>query len=155
MKTHQQMKTQQQLRAIFGLAGRRGLDKTEVEALAGEVCGCSRLSQLTFDAANKLIKRLGGEPLTPPADIPRRTLNYRKQRDGVVTLASPGALQLMEHLATARGMSREGLERLCFRMLRTKRPRTARGCSAVIEALKAMNRRDRLKAAEAEPKEAA
>jgi hypothetical protein len=148
-------KNQQQLRAIFGLAARRGFDKTELEELAREICGTDRLSQLTFDAANKLIQRLGGEPVRPSADIPRRTLNYRKQRDGVVTLASPGALRLMEHLAAARGMSREGLERLCMRMLQTKRPLTARGCSAVIEALKSMNRRDRLKAAQTEPKEAA
>ncbi len=151
-------KTPQQLRAIFGLANRRGLEKPEIELLASEVTGNhgQRLSALTFSQANQLIVRLGGEPFSEK-ETPRRTINYRKQRDGVITLASQKSLKLMDQLAAGRGITAEGLERMCRRMFGSPRPRTAKACSAVIEALKSMNRRDQMRAKlqDKDPKEAA
>jgi hypothetical protein len=147
-------KTLHQLRAIYGLVKKRGLDRDELSAVMTDAGIGTRISELSFDAANILIRRLGGQPFTRPRRTPRRTVNYRKQRDGIVTLASPKALELMDSLAEGRGMSREGLERMCRRMFGSPRPRTAQACSAVIEALKSMNRRDRQRA-QNEPKEAA
>jgi hypothetical protein len=60
----------------------------------------------------------------------------------------------MKDLAAKRGISAEGLERLCRRMLKgNPRPRTTAETNKIIEALKAMNERDRVNAAD--PKEAA
>lgn len=140
-------KCNRQLRAIFGLARKRGLDKPDLEALAAETAGVSRLSRLSFKDANRLIVRLGGEPfplVSPVADTtPRRTVNYRRQKAGVVALASPRHLEYLETLARNRGITPQGLDRLCMRMLRSRRPRTARGCNAVIEAIKSMMARDK------------
>lgn len=137
-------KTNEQLRAIFGLGKKLNCEKADLEEMAADITSgrVERLSMLSFDEANALIKRLGGDPVSAKPSAPRRTVNYRKQKAGVPTLAGPYHLAKMDRLAADRGMSPEGLERMCMRMLRSKRPRTAQGCNAVIEALKAMNRRD-------------
>lgn len=140
-----QPKTTEQLRAIFGLGKNVGFDKEGLEALAftmteGQI---ERLSALSFDQANAMIRHLGGDPF--PANgvqVPRRTLNHQKQKAGVVTMASPGHLKKMDDLAAKRGMGAEQLQRLCMRTIKSKRPTTAIGCSKVIEALKAMASRD-------------
>lgn len=140
-------KTTEQLRAIFGLGKNLGCEKSDLEELAADITGgrVERLSLLSFDEANAMISRLGGEPFNPSSSspVPRRTANYRKQRDGIVTMATPKALALMDDLAAKRNMSPEGLERMCMRMFKSKRPRTATACNAVIEALKSMNARDK------------
>lgn len=137
-------KTVEQNKAIFGLGSKLGMHIEDLRDLADEITkGRTRsLKEISFQEANAMIVRMGGEafPVSPAA--PRRTVNHRKQKAGVVTLPSPAALKKMDGLAAARGMSAEGLERMCMRMLRTKRPRTAQGCNAVIEALKSMNKRD-------------
>lgn len=142
------LKTTEQLRAVFGLGRKLGLEKSDLEELAADITGgrTDRLSLLSWEEANAMIRRLGGEPFSPSSGnpTPRRTANYRKQRDGIVTMATPKALALMDDLAARRGMSPEGLERMCYRMLKSKRPRTAQGCNAVIEALKSMNARDKV-----------
>lgn len=140
-------KTVEQNKAIFGLGSNLGMHIDDIRDLAEEITkGRTRsLKEISFQEANAMIVRMGGEafPVSPAA--PRRTVNHRKQKAGVVTLPSPKALALMDRLAAERGMSAEGLERMCMRMLRTKRPRTAQGCNAVIEALKSMNKRDQAK----------
>lgn len=139
-------KTTEQLRAIFGLGKKANFEKADLEEMAADITGgrVERLSLLSFDEANAMIRRLGGEPFSPSSGspLPRRTANYRKQRDGIVTMATPKALAMMDDLAARRGMSPDGLERMCNRMFKSKRPRTAQACNAVIEALKSMNRRD-------------
>lgn len=140
-------KTVDQNKAIFGLGSKLGMHIEDLRDLAEEITkGRTRsLKEISFQEANVMIVRMGGEafPVSPAA--PRRTVNHRKQKAGVVTLPSPKALALMDRLAAERGMSAEGLERMCMRMLRTKRPRTAQGCNAVIEALKSMIKRDQAK----------
>lgn len=138
-------KTNEQLRAIFGLGKDRGFAKEDLEELAADQTGgqVKRLSLLSFDQANAMIKHLGGDPF--PANgvqVPRRTENHRKQKAGVITMASPAHLAKMDDLAAKRGMKPEQLQRLCLRMLKTKRPTTAIGCNKVIEAIKSMNQRD-------------
>lgn len=144
-----QPKTTEQLRAIFGLGRNLGCEKSDLEEMAADVTGgrVDRLSLLSWEEANAMIRRLGGEPFSPSSGTPvnRRTANYRKQRDGIVTMATPKALAMMDDLAAKRGMSPLGLERMCMRMIKSKRPRTAVACNAVIEAFKSMNARDRKK----------
>lgn len=146
-----QPKTTEQLRAIFGLGKKLGFDKERLEELASvQTAGqVERLSLLSFDQANAMIVHLGGDAFPqsalsdPLSAVPRRTVNHHKQKAGIVTMASPKALALMDRLAAERNMTPEGLERMCLRMLKKKRPTTAKGCSAVIEAIKKMNARDK------------
>lgn len=141
------LKTVEQNRAIFGLGHKLSMETDDLRDLAEDVSGgrTRSLKEITFDEANAIIVRLGGEAFPPDGSpaVPRRTVNHRKQQAGVVTLASPAHLKKMDDLAAARGISPEGLERMCFRMLRSKRPKTAKGCNAVIEALKSMAKRER------------
>lgn len=137
-------KTYEQLRRIFGLAkplncGKGDLEELAWEASAGRV---DRLSLLSFDEADAIIVRLGGEPFLSAA--PRRTVNYRRQKAGVPQIAQPAHLKLMRDLAAKRGIGDDGLARMCRRMLKgNSRPRTTAETNKIIEALKAMNKRDR------------
>lgn len=142
----QQLKTKGQLRAIFGLGRKRGLNKEDLEEIACDVTQgrIVRLSALNFNDANAVIEHLGGDGFA--RFVPRRTQNYRKQIAGVVTLVSPAALEKMDDLAAIRGISKEGLERMCLRMIKRERPITALKCAKIIEALKAMIARDALQA---------
>lgn len=143
-------KTHAQIQRIFGLAKKQGFEMDEdgkaAIAITASLGRTDSLSQLSFQEANVAIKKLGGQPVSLEA-VSRRTENHRKQQAGVVTMASQKALHYMDKLAEERGMTPQGLERLCMRMFKSKRPRTARACSAVIEALKSMNTRTKKEAA--------
>lgn len=144
-----QPKTNAQLGRIFGLAKKRDLDEDALRGAAARVSRgrVDRLSLLSFDEANDLIKDLGGDPF-PFRVVPRRTENYHRQQCGVPQIAQPGHLALMDELAAGRGIGPEGLERMCRRMLRgVGRPRTTGETNKIIEALKAMNARDAAKEA--------
>lgn len=134
-----------QIRRIFGLAKPLGCGEEDLRELAAEVSGgrVERLSLVNFDEANAIIVRLGGEAFPPFGRTPRRTVNYHRQQAGVHQIAQAGHLQLMDQLAAARGIGTEGLERLCRRMLKgNSRPRTTAETNKIVEALKAMNKRD-------------
>jgi hypothetical protein len=133
-----QPKTNQQLRAIFGLGHKLNAGKEELEEMAGK-----RLSLLSFDEANELIKQLGGDPFTTSGSpTPRRTENYRRQQAGVKQIAQQNHLQLMKDLAVGRGITAEGLRNLCRKMIKHPEPLTTSETNSIIEALKAMNARD-------------
>ncbi len=136
------IKTHAQLQRIFGLAKPLGCTKEDLENLAFELTNgrVERLSTLTFREANAMIERLGGSPLS---QTPGRTLRHRRQKAGVPQIASHAQLEFLRKLAEARGITDDGFERLCRRMLRGQpRPRTTAEANKIIEAIKAMNRRD-------------
>jgi hypothetical protein len=152
------LKTSTQIRAIFGLAKRNRFELDD-DAKAGLAVVASngrtdRLSLLTFAEANVAIKNLGGEPFEPRY-VPRRTENYRRPKAGVKQIAQPAHLELMYKLAAQRNMSSDGLERMGRRMIKTWPPRTTDETNKVVEALKSMNRRDRINAKSPAKKEAA
>lgn len=136
-------KTKPQLRAIFGLGRKLGCTDDDLRELAFDVSKerVERLSQLSFDEANAMISRLGGDPFTR-SYVPRRTENYRRQQAGVKQIAQSRHLNLMNDLARGRGISEEGLRNLCRRMLGHYRPLTTDETNKIIEAIKAMNARD-------------
>jgi hypothetical protein len=104
-------KTNEQLRRIFGLAKSRGFDKEDLEALAFEISDgrIARLSLLSFDEANALIRRLGGDEIS---SIPRRTLRYRRRQAGIPQIATTRQLALMRSLAVGQqGPQRPTTER--------------------------------------------
>lgn len=136
------IKTHAQLQRIFGLAKPLGCTKEDLEDLAFEITNgrVERLSLLSFDEANAMIERLGGSPLS---QTPGRTLRHRRQKAGVPQIASHAQIAMLRKIAEKRGITEEGLERLCRRMLRGQpRPRTTAEANKIIEAIKAMNRRD-------------
>lgn len=132
-----------QLRRIFGLAKPLNCDEEALRDLAGDVTNgrTSSLAELTFDEANAMIVRLGGEAMTKKA---RRTINYQRQQAGVKQIETAAHKDFMHELARLRGMTEEGLEKLGTRMLGHWPPRTTAEGNKVIEALKAMNKRDGL-----------
>lgn len=135
-------KTHAQLQRIFGLGHKWGFGKEDLEELCWEISDgkIERLSFLTFDLANAMIERLGGEPFSA---VSRRTVNYRRQQAGISQIATKQQLRFLDELAEKRGISETGLERLCRRMLAGRpRPRTTIEANKIIEAIKAMNRRD-------------
>lgn len=144
-----QPRTIKQNNAIFGLAAKHGLDHESLRDLAAEISDgrVDRLGQISFDEANKIIHRLGGEPFRSSQS--RRTTNYQRQQAGVDQIAQPAQLRLMIKLAQGRNWSDETLEKFCLRLIKSPRPRTTAETNKIIEALKAMNRRDKVAAKEA------
>jgi hypothetical protein len=137
-----QPRTIKQNNAIFGLAAKHGIDHESLRDIAAEISEgrVDRMGQISFDEANKIIHRLGGEPFrTGPA---RRTVNYQRQQAGVAQIAQPIHLEKMSNLARARCMTLEGLERLGRRMIKHWPPRTTSETNKIIEAIKAMDARD-------------
>lgn len=131
---------------IFGLAAKRGLDHDQLREFAKEVSEgrAVRLSEISFDEANDIIKRLGGDPL-PRQELSARTERHRRYKAGIDRIAGADQLKLMRDLAARRGITEDGLERLCRRMLKGRHyPRTSAEVSKIIEAIKAMNKRDKL-----------
>lgn len=143
-----QPRTIKQNNAIFGLASKHGVDHNSLRDLAAEVSDgrVDRMGQLSFEEANRIIHRLGGEPFAGSGQ-PRRTTNYQRQQAGVKQIAQADHLQLMQDLAAGRNWSDETLEKFCLRVIKYPRPRTTDETNKIIEALKAMNARDRAKEA--------
>lgn len=145
-------KTNQQTKAIFKLAKKRGIemdDDTRADfAVTVSKGRTDRISLLTFDEANDLIRHLGGEPVLSSA-TPRRTVNYHRQQAGVQQIAQKEHLDLMYRLADRRNMTIAGLTSLANKIIKHFPPRTTTETNKVIEAIKAMNRRDARRAKEA------
>lgn len=133
------LKSTSQVRCIFGCAKRALLSDDELRAIVEEVTGQRSIAALSRYDADRVIVRLGGQPLTP-----RRTTQHRRRRAGVSQLATASQLDLMRSLARHRNMSDEGLERLSIRQCGHYPPRTTADANKVIEALRAMNRREGL-----------
>jgi len=140
MSTNLQPKSTGQVRCIFGLARQKGMDDELLhETVLSVTKRTERISQLTSVEADAVIAHLKGKDYKPS---PRRTVLHRRQRAGVKQIAQPAHLELMYSLARTRGMSDEGLEQLARRICKCFPPRTTSDTNKVIEALKAMNRRD-------------
>lgn len=78
----------------------------------------------------------------------KRTENYRKQQAGIKSIETENHLNFIDELARLRNMSSEGLEKMGTRMLKHWPPRTTAEGNKIVEALKAMNKRDGLGSAD-------
>jgi hypothetical protein len=135
-----QLKSTGQVRCIFGLARQKGMDDELLhETVLSVTKRTKRISQLTSVEADAVIAHLKGKDYRP---TPRRTVLHRRQRAGVKQVAQPAHLDLMYSLARTRHMSDEGLEKLSRRVCKKYPPQTTSETNKVIEALKAMNRRE-------------
>jgi hypothetical protein len=136
-------KTAAQVRQIWGRARTRGMTDEELHLLVERETGTASIAALTFDEANRVIHALGGTPFVKGS---RRTQQLRRQRAGIRQMAPLAQIELIARLATARGMSPDGLTRLIRRIIRKDRPATTVEANKVIEALKAMNAREGINA---------
>ncbi len=142
-----------QLRAAFALAKRVGIDKDQLEAIAGDLSHgrTFRLSQLSYTEANQLIVRLGGDPdqrHSAPAKRRRRaprTERHLRQRAGVKQIVQQRHVDLLNELAAERwGVAYAAPLRSLAERMRIPYPcRTTDETNKLIEAIKAMNARDR------------
>jgi hypothetical protein len=143
-----QPKTNAQVRRMFGLA-KPLADKAQMDThaylsvVAFEATReqNSSISQLSFDEANAVIKALGGDPFTPRGNSVRAQ-NYRKQQAGIKSIETENHLNFIDELARLRNMTPEGVAKLATRMNLPYPPRTTEQGNKIVEALKAMNKRD-------------
>jgi Protein of unknown function (DUF1018) len=138
-----QPKNNAQVRAIHGEAKRRGLDGEQLHDLVESTTRRTRsIAALTHAEAQQVIQRLKGNGF-----VPLRTLQYRRQKAGIPVLVRPDQLTLIAELASQRDWSIETLAAFCKRQCKREVPRTTTDANKVIEALKAMNKREGLWAA--------
>jgi len=142
------LKTNAQVGRIFGLAAPKAVlagypsAQEYIEVMIIEnIPDNPRISQLTFDQANSIIKALGGDPFTAYGHS-RRTENYRKQAAGIKTIETEAHLTKIREPAAGRGMSADGIAKLATRMRLPWPPSTTEQGNKLVEALKAMNARD-------------
>lgn len=145
-------KTTGQVRAIFGEARKCGLDNEALHELVASVLLNGQpssvagreasIAQLSYSEAERVIERLKGR-----AFLPRRTLQYRRAKQGIKQVVQEAQLALIAQLATQRNWPAETLVRFCKRQCGHHPLRTTEDANKVIEALKSMNRREGLWAA--------
>lgn len=132
-----------QIKAIWALSHKLGFDSDDTHQKVEEVTGKTSIRALTRNQADDVIESLGGTPsFRDKASTPRRTIQYRRQSAGVTTLATQEHLEKMRSLANGRGITAEGLKSLCRRMIKRDVPLSTKDTNKIIEALKAMNKRD-------------
>ncbi|MBD0370304.1 MAG: DUF1018 domain-containing protein [Pyrinomonadaceae bacterium] len=145
MSARLQPKTTNQVRAIFGLARKNGLDEELLHDTVESVTKRTRsIAALTFREAEAIIAHLKGDSFTP---TPRRTVQHRRMRAGINQVVQQGQLELIASLASQRHWSAETLEKFCRRQCGHFPLRTTSDANKVIEALKSMNKREGLWAA--------
>lgn len=136
-------KTHGQVKALFGIARQCGLDDDQLHDVVEDVTKRTRsIKELTHSEADRVIARLKGKN-----NVPLRTLQYRRRKAGVEQIVQETQLQLIAQLASQRNWSSETLVNFCRKMVKRAKPATTSEANKIIEALKAMNRRDDLWAA--------
>jgi hypothetical protein len=137
-------RTKTQNSKMFGLASKAGVSHDDLRDWTSEITSgrTDHTSKLYQHEAQEIINRL--EKFVNPNGTPRRTENYRRQKAGVKTIVSQAHLAKLQHLADGRSMTSEGLAKLCVRIFGAEKPRTSHECSKAIEAIKDMNKRDRV-----------
>jgi len=141
------MKTNAQNKRIFGLKAKLGLEHEDLREIAFLVSDgrVEQISKLTELEAAAIIRTLESKlPQSQQPEVSRRTINYRRQKAGVEIIVTPTHLDYMRKLwRKVEGRTDEGLESLSLKVIKHAKPRTSKECSKVIEAIKAMNSREK------------
>ena len=128
------------MKAIFGEGRKHGLDDEQLRDLAEDVSRRTRhISELSYTEAERVIERLKGRSF-----VSRRTLQYRRAKQGIKQVVQQGQLKKVADLASQRNWSPETLVKFCKRQCGHHPLRTTEDANKVIEALKAMNKREGL-----------
>ena len=151
----QRPKSPGQVRTIFGEAKRRGVDADQLHEIVADVVtqdailrhaaphkNPESIKSLSYAEAERVIQRLKGHSF-----VPLRTLQYRRQRAGVKQIITRDQEEKIAALASQRHWSAETLVNFCKRQCGHHPLRTTVDANKVIEALKAMNKREGLWAA--------
>lgn len=139
------LRTKAQNSLMHGKAAKLGLTHEDLQEWTFEITAgrTEHTSELYYSEAVKIISRLDSYVNPKQDQTPRRTVNYRRAKAGVVEIISAAQRKYINDLLTQRDISPEGYRSLCFRMFRHHgEPRTTKEAGKVIEALKAMNERD-------------
>ena len=144
-------RTLKQNNAIHGLLGSWGINADEKAAMVSEITKgrTESTKEMSFDEANVMIDRLGGQPFSANvAKLSRRSVNHYRQQADVPQIVTQEHLgKLHREWFKKPGRTEEGLKKLCLGMLKDKqgnpleKPRTTTECNKVIEAVKSMNKR--------------
>lgn len=139
------LRTKIQNSKMFGLAAKCGVSHDDLREYAAEVSGgrTEHTSELYVGEADFIIERLE-TVVSPKKQWSPRTIQYQRQKAGVKTIVSPEQKGKIEKLLRQRHIDADGYKSLCLRMLNHAEPHTTKEASAIIEALKAMNARDRV-----------
>lgn len=136
-------KSKKQVKAIWSLARGKGLTDEQLHSLvAATVGGNDSIRALSRTNADKVIVALGGTAFNKR--IARRTRQDHHQQTGTKQIVTASQLDLIRSLAARRGWSEESLQKFCQRQIKRDQPATTIQANKIIEALKAMNRRDGL-----------
>lgn len=151
-------RTNAQNKAIHSLLNQFNFDRDSKAEMVFDITNGRTESsgEMSFDEANVMIRRLGGRAFDAPNQFrSRRTENYHKQKAGIQTIPTSTHVDLMRSRAHRRGITPDGLGDLSARVNGGNRhPKTSKEVSRVIEAIKAMDARDKKKS-QSEKQEAA
>lgn len=132
---------------MHALASECGLSHEDLRDYAAQVTNgrCDSTSDLSEVEAQEIISHL--QKVAPGRgkavkEVARRTIQYHRQKTGVESLPTSTHTSFMWRLARERGISQDGLAAMCKRMLGHEKPLSTKETSKIIEALKAMNKRD-------------
>lgn len=128
-------------RAVNGSAGIPAGGAQAASLQSDAPCTVS-IASLSYAEAERVIQRLKGRSF-----VPRRTLQYRRQRAGVQQLVTHDQEVKIAALASQRNWSAGTLINFCRRQCGHYPLRTTADANKVIEGLKAMNERNGLWAA--------
>lgn len=136
-------RTKTQNKSIHALLGKHGIDAETKAAMVERITNnrTSHTSQMSFAEANQLITELDGKP----HDRSLRTMQYTRAKAGVVSMITSQQRERIKLLSVNRWGNNYSapLQALCMRMLKKSEPVTSPDAQKVIEAIKAMNARDK------------
>lgn len=146
MANNKKIRTKAQNVMIHALAAKIGLEKDDLHELAFDISEqrTDHTSELYVEEAAKLINWLQLKASPNAAKVPsRRTMQYRRQQAGIKQIVTPKHIDKMRRLwFTKPERTESGLESLTLRQIKREKPHTTHECNSVIEAIKAMNRRE-------------
>lgn len=135
-------RTKQQNSVLHKLLGDFSFTADDKAEMVFDITGgrTEHSSEMSVDECNRMIVRLGGKAISNS----RRSQQLDRQIAGVKQIATAKHRNLMEMKARNRGISKDGLGDLSAKVNKGVRiPRTSEEVNHVIEALKAMDKRDK------------
>lgn len=142
------LRTNQQNKALHLLLNKHGFTSDDKAEMVFDLTNgrTEHSSEMSFDEANAMIERLGGTPFRSRQK--RQTQYFPKN---VIALVSTQAKEKIVELRNQRPLLAgvEAWHRFCQRTCGKTEPRTVKDGQKIIEALKAMNKRDAETAKEA------
>lgn len=136
-------RTKAQNSMIFAIAAKIGVTHDDLREWTFEITKerTDHTSELYFNEAVRIIDRLQG--YANADNTPRRTVNYRRAKAGVVSIDTAKQAKLLNELWFKYPHRTQcDLDSICVRVTKLEKPRTTKDFNKVIEAVKAMNKRE-------------